>query len=607
VLSDNSLLVTQGCRLVSLDRETGAETTVLDNIAQELHGVAVGPLPLHVVVVSATGAVFKVALLPEGACAERIVGADHPATREMEEGTANMCALAQPLNCCFIGKGLLLTDVSHRCIRMLSDAYVLATELMPVVHGMFEAFGFYGPTTMAELEQRVSRANKFFSIVVADNKLRTGREKDAQGQCGNPSLVARKALKNLEVSVARARQIMAQLGVPPEVIGRFSAGAITTLHVEVFFPGMRSKFTNPSALEFCRERTNNIEELSKRCLVSGPFSFHTGPSHLYVSEETDNGHTATPVDIPPATLFSIQKRPEGRLRDSSTKTERERHETVQASMKIIYQAAKICGSKLRTRRVTDNGKAPQGAVPLAFAFAPASFLHTSAVTSDSARNSGAATAVEATSRVVYRMHALVFVKAARGTAEVVFFAQLLEHIVEVTEQLGLRRRHPFFANPTPSVRFFSPTADRGHYTYDPDTFDTVSVGAIHGAVRSFNNLEVDRDGLLQRFSVSSDELDQMEGVVGEMNEDNDDDNDDNNDEADSEALAQHQERERQQQAMTDDPALLVLPAQRGPNGVEARFSLRDRRPAANYYSSFRAVEAGFGTMEQFGLGGLDRS
>jgi hypothetical protein len=191
------------------------------------------------------------------------------------------------------------------------------------------------------------------------------------------------------------------------------------------------------------------------------------------------------------------------------------------------------------------------------------------------------------SKVFFRMHTLVYVKAAAGGSdnEVVFLAQLLEHVVEVTMPArGRRRSRPGFVNDKPRVRFFSRAEVEGQYHYDPNTYDKVNVSAIYGEVRSFSTVELNSDGLLVAFKVEEEELNHMERVVNEADGDDDDiDVRERDDGPDSEALAQHEERERQSRAITEDSERLILPVQVNPNNGAARYSLRVRAPTHDYY------------------------
>jgi hypothetical protein len=91
--------------------------------------------------------------------------------------------------------------------------------------------------------------------------------------------------------------------------------------------------------------------------------------------------------------------------------------------------------------------------------------------------------------------------------------------------------------------------------------------------------------------VEEEELNHMERVVNEADGDDDDiDVRERDDGPDSEALAQHEERERQSRAITEDPEHLILPVQVNPNNGAARYSLRVRAPTRDYYMEQRVSE-----------------
>lgn len=129
--------------------------------------------------------------------------------------------------------------------------------------------------------------------------------------------------------------------------------------------------------------------------------------------------------------------------------------------------------------------------------------------------------------VRYRAGTVVFVKAAAGSFEAVFIAQLMEPVVEErmarTQRRDRRSRaRSKFAIEKPRVRFFSlrggedDNADSWRYEYDPETVVTVNAAAIHGAVESYSNDVVSAKGDLLAFDVAEDELDRMQGVVNEQ-------------------------------------------------------------------------------------------
>jgi hypothetical protein len=165
----------------------------------------------------------------------------------------------------------------------------------------------------------------------------------------------------------------------------------------------------------------------------------------------------------------------------------------------------------------------------------------------------------------------------------VFFAQLLEHVVEVQSLERGKGARAGFVNERPSVRYFSQATDKpGRYHYDPDTYDRVDIAAIYGAVRNFDTVAAE-GGLLVSFDVTEDELNHMEGIVNETPEDNDE-GEAEDEGPDSEALAQQQERDRREKALARDiDEANILPNDRR----------RTRFQSTSIFMDARAREAGF--------------
>jgi hypothetical protein len=158
--------------------------------------------------------------------------------------------------------------------------------------------------------------------------------------------------------------------------------------------------------------------------------------------------------------------------------------------------------------------------------------------------------------VRYRAGTLVFIKAAAGSFEEVFLAQLMEPVVEerVHVPRGRNRRERVrlkFAIEKPRVRFFSlrggedESAESWRYEYDPCTMVTVNAAAIHGAVESYNNDVVSAKGDLLAFDVDELELDRMQGVVNEQPESSSSSEDS---EAEEQTPALQRQKAKQQQA-----------------------------------------------------------
>jgi hypothetical protein len=123
----------------------------------------------------------------------------------------------------------------------------------------------------------------------------------------------------------------------------------------------------------------------------------------------------------------------------------------------------------------------------------------------------------------------VFIKPASGI-EQVYFAQVLENVVEVTDNRGKRRKRDkqpvkrsWFANERPAVRYFSVANLRSGngvaYDYDAKADKCVSVTAIYGLVKEKvrTNPTVEADGLLlQSFEIEQEEIDRLECVINDQ-------------------------------------------------------------------------------------------
>jgi hypothetical protein len=105
-----------------------------------------------------------------------------------------------------------------------------------------------------------------------------------------------------------------------------------------------------------------------------------------------------------------------------------------------------------------------------------------------------------------------------GSNEPVFFAQLLEPIVEVTQHSkGKRGRGAVpksqtrYSNDKPSIRFFSVSNNRDvsgvAYDHDEKALKAVAVSAIYGRVDSgtYTNASISENGLLDSFDIEQDE------------------------------------------------------------------------------------------------------
>jgi hypothetical protein len=237
--------------------------------------MAVGPPPLGLVVVSrANRSIFSITLKDNKYQAQQIAGSGKVPTAELEEGTALQTTFSNPTDVCFAANCLVFSDTGHRAIRLITDAATHARRLMPPVHALHEAFGYYDEMDTAGCLLRLRIARDFFDEVSKQNAARTGQEY-GQGPVGNVSLVVRKSLKCAVKALEWLQEFADMLNIPYRVRASIRAAAMTTLDVENFFPGMKAHSPNPSALEYARRRGDTIVENTKRQTTTA-YSYNTG-------------------------------------------------------------------------------------------------------------------------------------------------------------------------------------------------------------------------------------------------------------------------------------------------------------------------------------------
>ena len=118
--------------------------------------------------------------------------------------------------------------------------------------------------------------------------------------------------------------------------------------------------------------------------------------------------------------------------------------------------------------------------------------------------------------IVFHAYDLLFVKAY-GSSEVVFVCQLLEHVVSETRMRNNRRNGGMRTEITKKkvkVRYLSPVSQSPHvYAYDANTYSEVDPPSIYGLVGTFQTVETDGSGLLEKIRIDQHELDRMTQIV----------------------------------------------------------------------------------------------
>ena len=201
----------------------------------------------------------------------------------------------------------------------------------------------------------------------------------------------------------------------------------------------------------------------------------------------------------------------------------------------------------------------------------------SSSSNNSNSNRGRGGARGTSSIVRYRKHTLVYVKPWQGAHEQVFFAQLLEHIVEITEHGRKRRRgqntqrRTRFACDKPSVRFFGVSPEREGdgvaYDHDEKSLKAVSITAIYGRIDpgTYTNAIVSSGDLLESFDIAQDEVDRLEGLFEEavpVAEVNDSEAEEISEEEETEALSRERKRQKESERFPDVDESLVIEGSR---------------------------------------------
>ena len=282
------------------------------------------------------------------------------------------------------------------------------------------------------------------------------RTRGLEGPVGNFSKVVRRSINQLTSLLVQQVEGAQRLGAPQRCLDAMQATATTTLIVECFFTGQRSKYPNPYALQYAQNWASALLiEAARHGAVS--FSFHTHYARLGRGHYHDNGASASAQR---SRHFALKK-------PTPKKIGKSRRLTKLAALRRLAALFK----QARQGRVTDKGKERVGSAPASTYAPPAMLLgattaHPTLV--DVSAEAGAAASAASSSAATEEHEVVLFrssdVVSVHSVTGVMWIAQLKQPIIMQVEPSASGQRLVTFASDRVDCRYFVPTAE----LYSPD-------------------------------------------------------------------------------------------------------------------------------------------